>query len=70
MLYERSLEIEQRLDAVLRLIRTGKYSTPTLAQQLEVSIPTISRCVSALQMSDIRTGSDALQRLTLCSRQE
>jgi biotin operon repressor len=49
MLYERSLEIEQRLEAVLQLIRTGKYSTPSLAQQLEVSIPTISRCVTALR---------------------
>lgn len=49
MLYERSLEIEQRLEAVLLLIRTGKYSTPVLAQQLEVSIPTISRCVTALR---------------------
>ena len=49
MLYERSLEIEQRLDHVLRLIRTGKYSTPKLAEEVGVSIPTISRCVSALR---------------------
>lgn len=49
MLYERSLEIENRLDHVLRLIRTGRYSTPGLAEEVGVSIPTISRCVTALR---------------------
>jgi biotin operon repressor len=49
MLYERSMEIEKRLDHVLRLIRTGRYSTPKLAEQVGVSIPTISRCVTALR---------------------
>jgi biotin operon repressor len=49
MLYERSFEIEKRLDHVLRLIRTGKYSTPKLAEEVGVSIPTISRCVTALR---------------------
>jgi biotin operon repressor len=49
MLYARSLEIEQRLDRVLRLIRTGKYSTPLLAEDVGLSIPTISRCISALR---------------------
>jgi biotin operon repressor len=49
MLYERSLEIERRLDHVLRLIRTGRYSTPKLADEVRVSIPTISRCVTALR---------------------
>jgi hypothetical protein len=49
MLYERSLEIEKRLDHVLRLIRTGRYSTPKLAEEVAVSIPTISRCVTALR---------------------
>ena len=49
MLYARSLEIEQRLDHVLRLIRTGRYSTPKLAEEVGVSIPTISRCVTALR---------------------
>jgi biotin operon repressor len=49
MLYERSLEIEQRLQAVLQLIRTGKYSTPALAREVGVSIPTISRAVTALR---------------------
>jgi biotin operon repressor len=49
MLYERSLGIEKRLDLVLRLIRTGRYSTPRLAEEIRVSIPTISRCVTALR---------------------
>lgn len=49
MLYARSLEIEQRLDHVLQLIRTGRYSTPMLAEEVGVSIPTISRCVCALR---------------------
>jgi len=49
MLYRRSMEIEQRLETALRLIRTGKFSTPRLAQELHVSIPTISRYVTALR---------------------
>jgi biotin operon repressor len=49
MPFERSLEIESRLHQVLRLIRTGRYSTPRLAEEVGVSIPTISRCVTALR---------------------
>lgn len=49
MRYQRSLEIEQRLDAVLELIRTGSYSTPALAEKLGVSVPTVSRSVEALR---------------------
>ena len=49
MRYQRSLEIEQRLDAVLELIRSGNYSTPALAEEVGVSIPTISRSVEALR---------------------
>jgi len=49
MLYKRSLEIEQRLAMVLRLIRSGRYSTPKLAERLGVSIPTVSRYVTALR---------------------
>ncbi len=49
MLYQRSLEIERRLDAVVRLIRTGRFSTPQLAERLGVSIPTVSRDVTALR---------------------
>ncbi len=49
MRYRKSLEIEQRLAEALRLIETGQYSTPLLAETLGVSIPTISRCVTALR---------------------
>jgi predicted DNA-binding transcriptional regulator YafY len=50
MPFERSLEIERRLETVLRLIRKGGYSTPMLAKEVGVSIPTISRCVTALRL--------------------
>ena len=49
MRYQRSLEIEQGLLAVLTLIQSGQFSTPGLAGELGVSIPTISRCVEALR---------------------
>jgi biotin operon repressor len=49
MVYERSFEIEKRLQMILRLIQTGKYSTPALAEALGVSIPTVSRAVTALR---------------------
>lgn len=49
MPFERSLEIENRLGQILHLIRTGSYSTPSLAAAVGTSIPTISRCVQALR---------------------
>jgi biotin operon repressor len=49
MMYERSLEIGRRLDELLGLIRTGRYSTRTLAAKLRVSAPTISRDITALR---------------------
>jgi biotin operon repressor len=49
MLYQRSLDIERRLQAVLQLIRSGEFSTPRIAEQLGVSIPTVSRDVTALR---------------------
>jgi biotin operon repressor len=49
MPFERSLEIERRLSEILRLIHTGRFSTPMLAEEVGVSIPTISRCVTALR---------------------
>lgn len=49
MLYQRSLDIERRLQSVLELIGTGQYSTPELAAEVGVSIPTISRDVTALR---------------------
>lgn len=48
-MYLRSLEIEQRLDSLLSLVREGRYSTPALARALGVSIPTVSRCIQALR---------------------
>lgn len=49
MHYQHSLEIHERLETVLQLIRTGRYSTPALASEMGVSIPTISRVVAALR---------------------
>lgn len=49
MIYERSLAIGQRLEDILVLIRTGRHSTSTLATELGVSKPTISRCLAVLR---------------------
>jgi biotin operon repressor len=49
MLYERSFLIEKRLQDVLQLVRSGFYSTPAIAEQLGVSVPTVSRDVTALR---------------------
>jgi Mn-dependent DtxR family transcriptional regulator len=49
MIYQRAREIEQRLDTVLNLIRSGDHSTPELAEKLKVSVPTVSRCITALR---------------------
>lgn len=49
MLYQRSLDIERRLQTVLKLIETGNFSTPELAEEIGVSIPTISRDLTALR---------------------
>lgn len=49
MIYERSLAIGQRLEDLLALIRTGRHSTRTLAAELGVSEPTVSRCLAVLR---------------------
>jgi hypothetical protein len=49
MLYQHSMEIQERLESVLVLIETGQYSTPALAKEVGVSIPTVSRIVAALR---------------------
>ena len=49
MRYQRSLDIEARLSTVLRLIRSGGFSAPRIAEFLSVSIPTVSRDVTALR---------------------
>lgn len=48
-MYRRSQEIEQRLSSLIELIRRGKYGTPALAAELGISLPTVSRCLSALR---------------------
>lgn len=62
MLYERSMHIENRLGSVLELIRHGEYSTPRIAEMLGVSVPTVSRDVTALRqrghdIRSLRTGT-------------
>jgi DNA-binding MarR family transcriptional regulator len=49
VLYQRSLDIERRLQAVLRSVETSRYSTPLIAEELGVSISTVSRNVTALR---------------------
>ena len=49
LVYQRSYEIESRLENLLQLIKTGRYSTPQLAAVLHVSHPTVSRSISALR---------------------
>jgi hypothetical protein len=49
MRYQLALEIHERIGEVLRLIKTGEYSTPGLAEAVGVSIPTISRIVAVLR---------------------
>lgn len=48
-MYERSLSIEKRLREVLELVRAGCYSSPAIAKKLGVSVPTVSRDVTALR---------------------
>jgi len=49
MRYQQTFAIHDRIEEVLRLIGTGEYSTPALAEEVGVSIPTISRIVAALR---------------------
>jgi biotin operon repressor len=49
MRYQQSIAIHDRIEEVLRLIGTGDYSTPALADEVGVSIPTISRIVATLR---------------------
>lgn len=49
MLYQRSMDIERRLATMLRLVRSGGYSAPMIAEELGISIPTVSRDVTALR---------------------
>lgn len=58
MLYQRSYDIERRLGEVLRLIGTGTFSTPRIADELGVSIPTVSRDVLALRQRGFQIRSE------------
>jgi biotin operon repressor len=68
MIYQQSQEIESRLTTLLALIQTGSYSTPRLASALNVSIPTVSRCIHALRhrghpITAVRNGGRWFYRL-------
>ena len=62
MLYEKSLAIERRLKSLLRLIRAGRHSTPSLATALNVSVPTVSRDIMALRQRGYQIRSVRLSR--------
>ena len=47
--FERSLRIQQRLDAILDLIEAGQHSTPQIADELDISTATVSRCIETLR---------------------
>ena len=49
MRYERSLAIASRHDRLIKLIRSGEYSSPSLAEKLEVSEQTIYRDIDFLK---------------------
>ena len=49
MRYKRYRDIEERLGELLRLIRSGRHTTRTLACELNVSRPTVSRDIGALR---------------------
>ena len=49
MFYEHSQEIAERVENALCLIKTGSYSTQTLAVELGISVPTASRVICALR---------------------
>ena len=49
MIYQRSYTIEQRLESLLCLIRGGRHTAATLAEALGVSVPTVSRSLTALR---------------------
>ncbi len=58
MLYERSKSIEQRISRVLELVKSGDCSAPRIAEELGVSVPTVSRCIEALRHRGHRIRSE------------
>ncbi len=49
MRYKRYRDIEERLGRILRLIRSGRHTSRTLASALRVSRPTVTRDIGALR---------------------
>ena len=49
MRYQKTLSIQSRHDRLLKLMRTGKFSSPDLAEKLGVSEQTIYRDVDFLK---------------------
>ena len=49
MRYEKSLAIASRHDKLIELIRSGEFSSPDLAQKLDVSEQTIYRDIDFLK---------------------
>jgi biotin operon repressor len=62
MLYEKSLAIERRLKSLVRLVRSGRHSTPSMAAALNVSIPTVSRDIMALRQRGFQIRSVRLSQ--------
>ena len=62
MLYEKSFVIERRLGALIRLIRSEHQSAPVLAEKLGVSVPTVSRDITALRQRGYELRSIRLPR--------
>jgi predicted DNA-binding transcriptional regulator YafY len=48
-MYKRSRVIEERLQRIIGMLRSGRYSARSLADSLGVSTPTVFRCVAALK---------------------
>lgn len=69
-MYEQTLEIEHRLNDLLRLVEEGRYSTPRLAELLNVFIPTVSRGIRALRTRGSQITSTRLNDGTWCYRIE
>lgn len=51
MLYDRTLGISRRHQRLIRLVRAGGFSTPTLAKELGVSDQTVYRDILHLKRS-------------------
>lgn len=65
-MYEQTFEIEHRLTDLLKLVEAGKYSTPRMAEMLDVSIPTVSRGIRALRSRGHRIRSKRLTDGSWC----